>query len=179
MPGKQDGDRTIEQQMKGLDRALLEMDGAKVLDLGCAEGLVGLECAKRNAKVVYGFEVVDEHVHVANTLHANLHAVCLDLNDKAGVRSELAKVGKVHVCLMLAILHKLREPGHVVDKVLDINSPEVIVIRTAERSPGFVYDERSNFKKYEFQPRLAKAGYTMEHTCFGPKNEWMGYFRKG
>ena len=41
------GDRTLAQQLVGLDK--INVQGATVLDVGCAEGLISIEMAKRGA----------------------------------------------------------------------------------------------------------------------------------
>ena len=64
-----DGDRTIDQQLLGLDPLFDEVKGKTVLDIGCAEGLISLHlCTKFKAKSVHGVEIIASHVAVANSL---------------------------------------------------------------------------------------------------------------
>ena len=40
--GHRDGDRSLEQQMRGLEKLVREVHGKTVLDIGCAEGLISM-----------------------------------------------------------------------------------------------------------------------------------------
>jgi 2-polyprenyl-3-methyl-5-hydroxy-6-metoxy-1,4-benzoquinol methylase len=178
IPGVQEGDRRIEDQLKGLRLALEESTGKKILDLGAAEGLIGNEFLKAGAAAVYGCEVVEEHVEVARKMFPKLEMSVQNLNDVEKRNRWFAKVGKCDTAIMLAILHKLKDPLEVVTEVVKYADPSLIVIRTAERTPGYIQDERSKFQRFEFKPILEHSGYRLELTTRGHFNEWMGYFRK-
>lgn len=177
IPGVQKGDRTIEQQLKGLGPLLEEIEGKTVLDLGCAEGLISHTLLLRGAKKAYLVDFVPENIRVASTLQPRhkLDAVVHDLNDLEDTRKLLADI-RFDVVLMLAILHKLRKPLELVREVI-AHAPGLIVIRTAASTPGFVQDPRSSFERFDFQPLLRDAGYALERVTSGSFNEWMGYFR--
>lgn len=109
IPGiRPDGDRTVEEQMLGLDRALAETAGATVLDLGCAEGAIGLAFERAGAKSVLGIEVLQEHLNVARKLcrgHVNIEFRRYDLNMTQGLN-----LGSFDIVLALGIIHKMHEP---------------------------------------------------------------------
>jgi 2-polyprenyl-3-methyl-5-hydroxy-6-metoxy-1,4-benzoquinol methylase len=60
------GDRTLDQQLCGLDGLQHECAGKTVLDVGCAEGLISHYLARLGARSVYGIEIVPGHVDMAN-----------------------------------------------------------------------------------------------------------------
>lgn len=110
IPGKQTGDRTIEEQMEAVRPATLECQGKRVLDLGCAEGLVSIEFLKAGAHFVQGMEGLQAHVNVAHTLTLNL-----------GSRINIKQVDllsppiieeheRFDIVLALGIIHKLHDP---------------------------------------------------------------------
>jgi 2-polyprenyl-3-methyl-5-hydroxy-6-metoxy-1,4-benzoquinol methylase len=180
IPGRQVGDRTLEQQMKGLSPLVSEIAGKVVVDLGCAEGLIGNALLGHGAKQVYGAEIVQGHVEVANTLHQHMHVTQMDLNDTSRVAQFMNSIclyGPADAVLMMAVLHKLRQPLSLVEAVL-LHKPRLVVVRTAERTPGYVQDPRSGDQRFEFRPMFMAAGYVLETQTHGSFKEWMGYFRR-
>lgn len=185
IPGVQDGDRTIEMQLKGLKWALDEARGKTVLDLGCAEGLISCEFAKAGAKSVLGYEIVYEHVKVAQGLAAVLphgveHPRFLH-GDVAQVAAQgLAApegVWQYDIVLALAILHKLREPKPAVRYVIEATR-DLAVVRTAGATPGYISDPRSGNRVYPVKAAFLANGFVLERETQGHYNEWMGYFRR-
>jgi len=55
-------------RVNGLDSLLARCEGASVLDLGAAEGVVGLEFASRGAGPIHGFELDPDRVSFARSL---------------------------------------------------------------------------------------------------------------
>jgi predicted RNA methylase len=174
IPGVQDGDRTIAEQLKGLGRLLDEVAGQTVLDLGCAEGLIANALLERGAARVFGVEIVAAAVETARRFCDSGDFICYDLN--APDVAQVVAARKTDVVIMLAILHKLRDPFRLLDAVI-ANEPKLVVIRTATATPGYVRDSRSGNVKFDVSKRLTKAGYVLEHVDVGHFDEWVGYFR--
>ena len=65
------GDRTLAEQLAGLEKLREAMPGATVLDLGCAEGLLAREFLAWGARRVDGVEIVPEAVSDARELLAD------------------------------------------------------------------------------------------------------------
>lgn len=106
--GVQEGDRTLEDQIKGLGPALAECAGKSVLDLGTAEGLIGREFARAGASGVVGIEYVEDHLKVARKQCAGLpmRFIRADLNALAREFPVL----KFDIVLSLGVCHKLKFP---------------------------------------------------------------------
>lgn len=105
----QDGDRTPEEQMLGLERALAEAKGKTVLDLGCAEGAIAREFALAGATVL-GVELLQDHINVGRKVCRGLAVkfVCASLEPYIDANPEHERFD---IVLALSIAHKLKEPG--------------------------------------------------------------------
>lgn len=182
--GVQDGDRTIEQQMKGLGILCAEAANKTVLDLGCAEGLVGMRLiSEHGASAVDGLSLVRQEVETGERLAMEsglcMRLHCVNLNDAEAWCAENRALlrERYDIVLMLAILHKLKAPLACLDFVVREFGPELMVIRTAEATPGYVQDTRSGSRRFDVVAHL-KGRYTLEKAVNGPLSEWTGYFRR-
>lgn len=165
------GDRTIEQQMRGLVPLLACIKGKTVLDLGCAEGLVGMECVKAGASYSLGIEFVKRHIEVGRAMAPpNCELIVADANDYEPDR-------QFDVVLMLAILHKLKNPTEVCQRIA-VYADELCVIRLPVGAPVII-DARSNSVPHDINYAMGKIGFGLEKVEDGPFNEWTGYYRRG
>lgn len=173
--GGRDGDRSLEQQMTGLERLLAEVPGKTVLDAGCAEGLISIELARHGAAHCRGFEIVAGHVEVAQELAAESDVPCTfevaNLN-----HHDLGECDEADIVLMLAILHKLRDPSKVCANLAG-KAKELCVIRLPPSGPVIV-DDRSSHVPHDIAEVMVAAGFRLEAVEVGPNSEWLGYFRR-
>jgi len=172
--GVQDGDRTIDDQLKGLGPALAAARGKTVLDLGCAEGLISHAFIQAGAHSVHGIDSQAESLAVARKTYRDLERYLFEqcnLND--GVPAP-GKKREYEIVLALAILHKLRQPFALLAEVCRFNQPELLVIRL----PGpVIVDARSDHAPHDVPAFLARRGYVMTREERGHFDEWMGYFQ--
>lgn len=168
-----DGDRTLDQQMTGLDLLLAEVAGKTILDAGCAEGLISHELARRGAKFCTGLEIVPGHVEVARELAGDLPCwfEVANLNEY-----DVSKCGPVDVVLMLAILHKLKNPSAVCAALAGL-ALDLCVIRLPP-SGLVIVDARSNNEPHDIGLVMDACGFYLEGTVAGPFDEYLGYFRR-
>jgi hypothetical protein len=177
IPGVQDGDRTLADQIKGLEPLFAEVQGKAVLDLGCAEGLIARACAVAGALRVHGFDWLAPSI-AAGRQYCSPWPVVLeqgDLNESALLR----RIGcmECDVVLLLAILHKLREPGLLLRTVAR-RKPELVVVRLPPATAPVIVDARSGNRPCNVQVNLETHGYTLEQVTKGHFDEWCGYFRR-
>lgn len=182
IPGLQRGDRTVKQQLRGLGRLVAMARGKRIVDFGCAEGLIDKELLDNGAAYVRGYEVIAEHLDVANRVCADYAGsperfeFChQNLNDFAALSGGGQRWD---IAVMLAILHKLKRPDDFLDTVVREFAPQHLVIRTAGRTPGYVKDERGDNRTVQLLPFLAERGYAFEERRDGPFDEWTGYFSR-
>lgn len=181
IPGFQHGDRTVEEQMLGLEPALQACAGKTVIDLGCAEGLIAREFARRGAARVEGLEIVPEHVDVGREL-------CKGLPVKLGVgnldKVILKELPGWDLVLMLAVLHKTRQPEAVL-RAFAGAARELLVIRLpgGARDGRYSMPERPGQSFVDVAKIMSSCGFVLERTERGPETRERGrepvlYFRR-
>lgn len=179
IPGVQFGDRTIEQQLLGLDSLLAEVAGRSVLDFGCAEGLIAAALVAAGAKSVDGVDSVAASIEMADRLHPDprLHFYHCDLNAIDETALDEATPVMVDVSLALALLHKLQQPLLFARYLAKITR-ELIVIRLPASTPGFVQDARTKMVRFDVSGELGRCGYRLDRVTSGHDKEWIGFYRR-
>ena len=170
------GDRDLAKQMEGLAKLFAEVPGKTVLDAGCAEGLISIELAKAGAKSCLGLEVVAGHVEVGTELASAAHLPCeflvSNLNEDDITMMDL----KFDVVLMLAVLHKLKQPAKVCKDLAGL-CKDLCVIRLPPSGLKIV-DARSENVLQDIGKVMDEAGFDLEVQGRGPFDEYIGYFRR-
>lgn len=170
LPG-QEGDRTLDQQLRGLEPLFAEVAGKTVLDIGCAEGLIAIELAKAGAKHVRGVEVIKRYMPIATKLAGFLPCkfVCADANTYSPKAFDIV--------IALALLHKLQDPTEACARFAGA-CRDLMVIRLPPGRGETIVDERSGFVKHDIGRCMRKAGFTLERTELGPFDEPTYYYRR-
>ena len=176
--GKGDHERTLQQQMTGLRPLLDELRMSKqrgrpltVLDVACAEGLIGMEFAKAGADWVHGFELVAERITDARRLSVGMPCSweVADVNTYAPVRT-------FDVVACLSILHKLPDPSSTLRRLVGSCCERLVVIRLPPGGP-VVIDPRSGNYPHDLDKVLRGLRFNLEQETEGPLGEWTGYWR--
>lgn len=110
IPGVQDGDRSADEQMLGLEPALKACAGKSVLDLGAAEGLISAAIARAGATRVRAVEMVPDHVTAARRVCKGLPVEVIQA-ELWGYIAAHSYPEQFDIVLALSIAHKLRDPG--------------------------------------------------------------------
>lgn len=170
-PGRP-GDRSLEEQLKGLDLLMQSTPGKTVLDAGCAEGLIAIELAKRGALAVHGVEVVPEHVQVGRELIGRDLPVTLVVGDLNTWRPKR----QYDIVIGLAILQKVRDPSALA-RVLADAAREMVVFRLPPAEAPDVVDPRSGNARHKIADVMAEAGFELvQYGYAGHLGEYVGYW---
>lgn len=180
--GVQNGDRTLESQLLGLETIADRFAGKTVLDFGCAEGLIGRHCIDQwGAAWVDGVTVVQYEIDCGRRMCAGRpqRFILGDLgSDEGRARLEPQIAQKYDIVLMLSILHKAKQPMRLLEWATRY-ARELVVIRL----PAPVIDmERCRPGVHPVGPWMAERFELVREprTCMEPvsgKPEWMGVYR--
>lgn len=167
------GDRSLEQQLMGLDQLFAECKGKTVLDVGCAEGLISIALAQAGAVAVHGVEIIKGHVEVGNKLRKDLPVTleCQDANDWKPKR-------QYDIVIALALLHKLKNPTATC-ALFAAAARDLVVLRLPPLHAPTIIDERSGNNPHHIGLTMERAGFVLEREATdGPFAEWLGYYRR-
>lgn len=167
-----EGDRTLEQQLVGLDDLFEAAKGKTVLDVGCAEGLISIELAQRGALAVHGVEIVEEHVKVGNKLRGGL-PVTLEVGD-ANVWQPKRQYD---IVIALALLQKVRDPSTVCAR-LAAAARELVVLRLPPKHAPTIIDERSGNVPHHIDKVMEAHGFRCAQTLAGTFDEHISYWQR-
>lgn len=172
------GDRTFEQQLIGLEQLWPWVKGASVLDVGCAEGLIAIECERQGAENVLGVELRGDAVKRANELARNRTASFLQADANVFTVAPLS----FDVVLMLAILHKLRDPSEAFERYLR-SCRTLAVVRLRHNDWPVLRDARSGNRPYDLSVVSKRCGFHLADVRRGPvadgnPPEFVGYLTR-
>jgi len=182
IPGVQDGDRTVEEQLLGLDTIADRFRGANVLDLGCAEGLIGRHCVDAwGAASVDGVTSVQYEIDEAQRqcVGRPMQFYRCDLRWPDEIARLEARLRLSYdVLLLLSILHKVRDPMRLLEWVVRYAAGIVVI-----RLPAPIIDMvRCQPGVHPVGPWMAKRFDLIGEpvTCVEPVSgapEWMGVYQ--
>lgn len=167
------GDRTLAQQMEGLDLLLESVRRKSVLDVGCAEGLIDFELIRAGALAIHGVEAQPTRVADANRLRGDMPCTFeqVDANTWRPRRA-------YHVVLLLSVLHKLKDPIAACMRFAEAASEMVVIRLPPNHANPVVIDSRSNNKPHHLGEKLKQAGFRQRAVARGHLDEWVGYYER-
>lgn len=182
IPGVQDGDRTLAEQMLGVTPAIPEFWGKTVLDLGCAEGLIGREFVRAGAARCHGIDAIADHLAVASVQCAGLPMSFqqVGLQEWALARIEANDAGRYDLVLALGVCHKLHDPA-VGIRFAALSANELVLVRMHARSEAKDGILRSKFKKQVAVNTIEimeSEGFRREKVLPGPHEETVWWWRR-
>lgn len=179
VPGKQEGDRTIEEQVEALRPAIAEAAGKTLLDLGCAEGLIGREFARVGAASVIGLDASAGHIGAAVSYCRKWKQMSFDVVDLNAAAAQL--VYKVDIVLCLGIAHKMHDPGACIKLAAD-SSRDLVLIRSGRGADenGMIRSKHRSWITCDSHEIMRGRGFLLEKVVTGPPphSEPVEYWRR-
>lgn len=162
--GIQDGYRSIEEQMRGLD---FHVSGRTVLDVGCAEGLIAQRMKQDGATLVHALEYNERLLRIGESL-CGKEVAFFHHDVRKGLPSQL--LPRYDVVLLLAILHKLDAPdAHL--RMLAKRAAERVVIRLPLGSTGRIVGKHHPYGHCDVNAVMPACGFRLEREAPGPRRE--------
>lgn len=179
VPGiRSHADRTLEEQMQGLESAVAECKGKTVLDLGCAEGMIGREFARAGAIDVLGIEILESHLHIARKACEKemppMRFECAHMDDWIDAHP---KPEQFDIVLSLGIAHKVKDPNTVL-RFSCQSAKDLLCFR----APGHAWDgwfaAKHSGARVHFPTVMEKCGFKLEKHVPGARGEGVEYWRR-
>jgi SAM-dependent methyltransferase len=171
------GDRSLSEQMIGLEFALIEAKGKTVLDIGCAEALITLEFAKAGAAKVVGIEKVAPAIALGRTLCAGYPQVELMECNLVKHIDANPSPQQFDIVLALGIAHKPKDPAAALCWAARSASSLLVF-----RPPGYEVDGWFKSKHSDnvcHGPSiLTGEGFVQERRIEGAHGEHVEYWRR-
>lgn len=178
IPGVQTGDRTVEEQVLALRPAIAECSGKTVLDIGCAEGLIGREFARAGAAKVIGIDAVAGHLAVAAEQCKECPQMSFILADMNVAYQQIVIPSDIVLCLGFA--HKMHDPNDAITFAAD-NSTNLVLIRSGRGANGEGIIKSKYRSAYCHSHTVMKErGFVLEKIVDGPpeRKEPVEYWRR-
>lgn len=167
------GERTVEEQLRGLDAVLDTISGKTVLDLGCAEGCISAVVKDRGATLVHGVESNPQLLAEAQKIAApGLKFMRGNLN--IGLPDDC--LYQYNVILLLAILHKLGDP-EVRLREYAARATDSVVIRLPLDSRGRFTTKHQGFL-CDTDRVMTECGFNRTELVEGPRGELVAYWAR-
>lgn len=170
-PGRP-GDRTLKQQLTGLELLIEKVEGKTVLDVGSAEGLISMQLFDEGAAAVHGLEIVPGHVKVANKLRGD-RACTFEEADA----NHYKPVRQYDTVIMLAILQKLRDPSTACKRFIAA-ARDLVVVRLPPQHAPVIIDARSGRHPHDINGVMYANGFMVTKTTQGHLGEWCGFYER-
>lgn len=166
------GERALEEQMRGVTPLLAEAAGKRVLDLGCAEGLIAFEFARAGA-FVYACDFNAQLVETASRIKPKGLAIELEVKS---VQNLVREKRSFDVVLALAILHKLAQPRACM-KWISGTGASLVAVRLPRNSTGF-FRSKHRAVPCNVNKTMTRLGYRLDKALPGPRGELVQHWRR-
>lgn len=183
--GVQTGDRQLAEQMAGLEWFKGQpglLAGASILDIGCAEGLIGMEFLEMTMGHgmkgnLVGLEMLPSRVKTADEIARarglRFYSAFVQ-HDAETFHLQSLWAEPFDVVLALAIAHKLKEPGEFLRAAAGMCRKFMAI-----RLPGpVIHDRRSGLVPFDVPELMLEAGFYKVSAGYFSRGEWTGIFKR-
>lgn len=164
--------RSVEEQLKGLDPAIMAARGKHVLDVGCAEGLIGRHFVDFGG--AQSCDGIDNQLWLLEAARSN--CVGRPMEFHFGNAEEIDKwwgSRKTYdIVLLLSIIHKVHSPRRLLRAVSGL-AREMIAVRVPKRS----FHLKRGTELFDMREIMPKE-WKLADEQLGPRGEWVGIFRR-
>lgn len=169
------GERSVEEQLRGLTPALAHARSKTVADFGCAEGHIAARFAEAGASSVYACDMNAEFIVTAKKLHKDSRLCFFNEEITAVMKVELCRYD---VVLALAILHKMHDVAAVA-QFFAASTRELLVIRLPMGCKnGVVHSKHEPGAKCDILKLMPECGLYRTADRLGPRGERVWYFER-
>lgn len=179
VPGiREKADRTLEEQTHGLEHAYAEAQGASVLDLGCAEGLIGREFAKRGAVRVLGLELLKDHIDVARKACADFPQMEFQ-HTNLFYHSQTVHPEPFDIVLALSVIHKMPVPETLLRWAAK-SAMKLLLLRAPKwaHKGTMIHSKHYNGSVCDTVKVMESEGFEHIRTINNSRNEPLHYWRR-
>ena len=170
VPGEQTGERTLAEQMRGLEAALMLAKGKSVVDYGCAEGYIAREFVRAGARYVAGYDNNPQFIRRAAAIgEGSCYFEEVNLNN--GVPVKLSDI-----VLALAVIHKLRHPEDAAHAMARA-AREWMIVRLPLGSRG-QFTSKFGGRTCDLPAVMTESGFALDAELVGPRNELVQYWKR-
>ena len=146
----------VEKRWMALSPLVDVCKNATILDIGCAEGILGRYLLQRGAQLVHGVDISNDRILAAKARFINdpMFMVCFDVSNFEKFESLDFILDSYDIVLFLGVYH------HIMEKVRDVvlsgllkKCSKYFAFRTSIPEPGKKWAnaiiEKAGFKKYK------------------------------
>ena len=168
------------QMANELEPVLDNVEGKRVLDVGCNDGFFVFHCRERGASSVCGIEAEAHHYKNANLVNDLLQQGSIELRCMSAYEID-ESLGEFDISLLLGLIYHLKNPLKVIESVAHLTN-ETLVIETAlrnslvdikNREKGIMGTPSMDFLEHPLEPMSDTAHL---ENCYNPQISFEGAY---
>lgn len=172
------GERTLDEQLLGLEPLFSRIAGKTVTDLGCAEGLIALECMRHGARRAVGYDNNAVFVDRARQ-RVTVPGIAFferDLNQP--LDEEDRAIAWAQIVLGLAVFHKLHRPETALREWASLCGELMVIRLPIHGADGVIRSKFYRSRECNINRVMPECGFRLWRTEPGPRGEPVQYWER-